>query len=94
MPYGLSFSGTLSHKVKHKEGRCVDVGGKCLNRRSGNAVRLVLVLANQKEHFISFSLAVSQWKNLHLSPGLEREGALVIHFYPDTNCKDVVYVNM
>lgn len=68
----------------------MDVGGKCLNRGSGNAVQLVLVLANQKEHFISFSLAVSQWKNLHFSPGLEREGALVIHFYPDTNCEDVV----
>lgn len=69
----------------------ISVCVKCQNRRYRNAVQLVLVLATQKDNFISFSLDVGQWENLPFSPLLEREGALVVYFYPDTNWKEVVY---
>jgi len=68
----------------------VGVGGKCLSWRSVNVVQLVLVLACGKKCFLSFSLEVGQWESFPFSPRLEREGALVIHFYPDTNWEEVV----
>lgn len=79
----------VSFDGRWKEGVCVCLLGKFLNRSFVNPVQLVLVLASQKEHLMSFQLQVGQWESLLFSLELKKEKAIVINFYPDINWEEV-----
>lgn len=68
----------VSFDGRWKEGMCVCLLGKFLNRSSVNAVQLVLVLTTKQEHWMSLSLQVGQWESLVFSLKLKKERAVMI----------------